>query len=125
MCVGVRKFTSVDNGGAWSFPGPTISEDPENPENEEPSLKFSRDTVMVVLFLGKYESTDTSAFGIDKNFLKEFLVVHKEHSAQTHIGWVSRIACANGGYGKKCYLNTALLANIGILYFLIFTLACS
>ena len=75
VCVCVcEKIYHSDKGGAWSSPGPTISEDPENPENpenpedEEPSLKFSRDTVMVVLFFGKYESTDTSAFRIDKNF---------------------------------------------------------
>ena len=53
MC---EKIYHSHKGGAWSSPGPTISEDPENPENpenEEPSLKFSRDTVMVVLFFGK------------------------------------------------------------------------
>ena len=77
VCVCERKFTTVtrvvhevplDQPSLKTQKDP---ENPENPENEELSLKFSRDTVMVVLFFGKYESTDTGAFRIDKNFKKK------------------------------------------------------
>ena len=65
-------------------------ENPENPENEELSLKFSRDTVMVVLFLGNIKVQTLVLSGLTnklkKKKKKELLVVHKEHSAQTHIG---------------------------------------
>ena len=73
----------------WTNHQPSLKtqEDPENPENEELSLKFSRDTVMVVLFLGNMKVQTLVLSGLTKTFFfKELLVVHKEHSAQTYIG---------------------------------------
>ena len=73
VCVCVRKFATVTTMVARevSLDQPSPSnygdpEDPENPENKEPSIKLSRDTVTVESY-GKYESTDTRAFGTDKN----------------------------------------------------------
>ena len=69
----VRKFATVTTMVVRevSLDWPSLGnyedpEDPENPENEEPSKKLSQDTVPVVTY-GKYESTDTRVFGIDKN----------------------------------------------------------
>jgi len=91
--VCVRKFTTVtrvvhevplDQPSLKTQKDP---ENPENPENEELSLKFSRDTVMVVLFLGNMKVQTLVLSGLTKTFFfKELLVVHKEHSAQTYIG---------------------------------------
>ena len=70
VCVCVWKFATVTTMVAHevSLDRPSLSndEDPENPENEEPSFKSSRDTVSVG-FCGKYESADTRDFGTDKN----------------------------------------------------------
>ena len=69
-CTCVRKFATVTTMVAHevSLDRPSLSndEDPENPENEEPSFKSSRDT-MSVGFYGKYESADTCALETDES----------------------------------------------------------
>ena len=71
VCVCVRKFTTVTrlvHKVPLDQPSLKTQEDPENPENEELSLKFSQDTVMLVLFLGNMKVQTLVLSGLTKTF---------------------------------------------------------
>ena len=93
VCVCVRKFTTVTrlvHEVPLDQPSLKTQEDPENPENpenEELSLKFSRDTVMVVLFLGNMKVQTLVLSGLTKTFFfkKNYLLFIK-NTLLTYIG---------------------------------------